>query len=518
MGVDDVEPARPRSRARRRRRPRTSRFATPAAAASARAAIERLLDGVDADDPPGRDGPREIERDRARAAADIEEVQSRARGGGAGRRRSSPRSASGASAARSRGGRACRSRRARSSTSVWQALRADDGRGPLEPGRHVRPVVRVLARPRSRRGNGDRRRPGARPRSARGGPRRAPDRRPAAVDRQASAHRARTVAASAVSATPARNEGWSSSGCPTPASPQSSSVAVVPSPRTLPGWKSPWTSVSGRPHASTAAVRAGRSATKPCEHVAVVAAQARAVALDHGRDRPRERRAAPVRQPEVEQLRGPGRPRRLEPHQPVHHREPLLEGRVIAVLAGDLVEQQPRTVPREQCRHRDRSAGQRLEQRPFVVEERRDDLEPRRAAGGREAPQAREVPGAVLPGGPGPGPAQTCEDRRPPRRGRRPGRPAWPTNAGAGPRPACRPTARAPRSAGRPRPPRPGRSPGRLAGAGARPRGAAGPRPRGRTARAPRPRPGRCPATRASPPRRPAAPRGRRRRARPGPA
>ena len=44
-----------------------------------------------------------------------------------------------------------------------------------------------------------------------------------------------------------------------PASPQSSSVRASPLPLTLPGWKSPWTSVSRIPHASIAANLRGRS-------------------------------------------------------------------------------------------------------------------------------------------------------------------------------------------------------------------------------------------------------------------
>ena len=44
-----------------------------------------------------------------------------------------------------------------------------------------------------------------------------------------------------------------------PASPQSSRVRASPLPLRLPGWKSPWTSVSGRPQASIAANLRGRS-------------------------------------------------------------------------------------------------------------------------------------------------------------------------------------------------------------------------------------------------------------------
>ena len=48
-------------------------------------------------------------------------------------------------------------------------------------------------------------------------------------------------------------------------SPQSSSTsgAPAPAPRTLPGCRSPWTSVSGRPHAATARSRSGSPASRP---------------------------------------------------------------------------------------------------------------------------------------------------------------------------------------------------------------------------------------------------------------
>ena len=119
---------------------------------------------------------------------------------------------------------------------------------------------------------------------------------------------------------------------------------------------------------------------------AVPVAQCVALALDERRDRPGEGRAAPVRQSQAEQLVGPRGPGRLETDEAVDHREPLGERGVVAVVAGHLVEQRPRTVAPEQARDGHGAVRERIEQRPLVREERRNDLEPRRAAGGLEPP------------------------------------------------------------------------------------------------------------------------------------
>ena len=59
-----------------------------------------------------------------------------------------------------------------------------------------------------------------------------------------------------------RKPGMSSSGCPTPQSPQSRRTRFEPSPRTLPGWQSPWTRPSPRPQAAIRSNRDGSPSTK----------------------------------------------------------------------------------------------------------------------------------------------------------------------------------------------------------------------------------------------------------------
>ena len=113
--------------------------------------------------------------------------------------------------------------------------------------------------PRSRRGTPGTRSPGAAPRPAPPasppGPGRCRGRPPPIV--------AASGAAGASASDPARsrNAGRSNSGWPIPQSPQSSSTGPPCDQRTLPGWKSPWTSPSGRPHSASAANRAGRPST-----------------------------------------------------------------------------------------------------------------------------------------------------------------------------------------------------------------------------------------------------------------
>ena len=106
-----------------------------------RSALAASIDvgrGVDADHAPGCDPAREVERDRARTAADVEDRRARRRGGGAGRPRSSRRCATGASGAPPRGGRGCSGRAARQACGVgygpWLSPTSEDGSRPtFEP-------------------------------------------------------------------------------------------------------------------------------------------------------------------------------------------------------------------------------------------------------------------------------------------------------------------------------------------------------------------------------------------------
>ncbi len=221
----------------------------------------------------------------------------------------------------------------------------------------------------------------------------------------------------------------------------------MPSPRTLPGWKSPWTSVSGRPQAASAANRAGRSATN-----APSVARSRPPRPSRSRSTSaaiacERAAAAPVGQPQTEQLVGPRRPCRLEADEAVDHREPLGDRGVVAVVAGHLVEQRPRAVAPEHARDGHGPARQRVEQRALVREERRDDLEPRRAVRrSRAATGSRgSTSGPAVPARPAAGRARRgpC----PPTRGRRRARRVVPRSAAAG-----RPGGRRPMAPGRRRP------------------------------------------------------------------
>ena len=126
--VHDVERCRRRSRARRRRRcgtRRWSRLGSPRSASAASIAAGATSMPMTC---AGRDAVGEVERDRARPAADVEDRRARRRGGAAGTRPSSRRSASGASGAPPRDGRACSGRGASRSCGV--------GYGAVGGGRH----------------------------------------------------------------------------------------------------------------------------------------------------------------------------------------------------------------------------------------------------------------------------------------------------------------------------------------------------------------------------------------------
>ena len=79
--------------------------------------------------------------------------------------------------------------------------------------------------------------------------------------RHASSHAVRTRLRLGSGTRPKNVPAKSNSGCPTRASPQSSNTRPSEPKRQFPGWKSPWTSVSGRPHAATASSRAGSSSS-----------------------------------------------------------------------------------------------------------------------------------------------------------------------------------------------------------------------------------------------------------------
>ena len=217
--------------------------------------------------------------------------------------------------------------------------------------------------------------------------------------------------------------------------------------------------MSGSPHAATRGEPGREIGDEGAKRRAVPVAQCVALALDERRDRPGEGRAAPVRQSQAEQLVGPRRPGRLETDEAVDHREPLGDRGVVAVVAGHLVEQRPRTVAPEHARDGHGPARERLEQRPLVREERRDDLEPRRAAGrSRAATGSRgSTSGPAAPARPAAG--RSRPGRCPPTRGRRRDRRVVPRSAAAG-----RPGGRRPRREGgrRADPASPPRRPRRL--------------------------------------------------------
>ena len=91
----------------------TSGHALLAALRSVRGVDDRRR-RVDADDAARAHAAREVDRDVARPATDVEEIEARPQRRRAGTRPSSPRCASGANAARSRGDRACTGSSARS--------------------------------------------------------------------------------------------------------------------------------------------------------------------------------------------------------------------------------------------------------------------------------------------------------------------------------------------------------------------------------------------------------------------
>ena len=291
--------------------------------------------------------------------------------------------------------------------------------------------------------------------------------------------------------------------------PSRAAITCSPAARTLPGWKSPWTSVSGRPHAATSSKRAGRPAAKAASASRSGASSSGAAAVDEPLDGRGQGRPAPVgeseRQERIDLVDLGG----LDGHEGVDHPVEQRAGRVVLVLAGQLGHEL--RWPSRAEERRDRPAGQALEDGALVGEERRHGLEPRaRPVGQGQGPQARQVPGPDLARRPGARQPARGEDALGPGQvgGRaarsRPGHPlrvvgrAGPATArGEGPPPR------------RPGRPRRGRSPRRRGWRHHSTRGCAGPSGRRRSARGRRRRPARPPATTGPPPRRRAGRRGR---------
>ena len=109
-----------------------------------------------------------------------------------------------------------------------------------------------------------------------------------------------------------------------------------PSPRTLPGWKSPWTRVSGSPHAATAAKRTGRSAAKARRTSTIGRIEVGGTTLDQAADGRRQGRPAPVREAEGEEARDVAGGRGLQVDEQVDHPVELRAGRVVAIAARQL--------------------------------------------------------------------------------------------------------------------------------------------------------------------------------------
>ena len=185
-----------------------------------------------------------------------------------------------------------------------------------------------------------------------------------------------------------RNAGWSRSGWPTPLSPQSSRVMSRPLPRRFPEWKSPWTRVSGTPHAAMSANRRGRSATKASSVARRPAA--RAVRSTTSAIFCCQRGAAKVGETESEELVGPSDPLALQINEERHHREVLRLGGLEQVLARDRCDQGAAVLVAKKDGHA--LALEHRENGALMRKERRHRLEPDVAGSRRDPPEAREVP------------------------------------------------------------------------------------------------------------------------------
>ena len=214
---------------------------------------------------------------------------------------------------------------------------------------------------------------------------------------RASASRTRSRLAASM---PSRNAGRSSSGLPTPQSPQSRIVSAPGVPRTLPGWKSPWTRVSGRPQASIAANRPGgrrrarRASPRPpparsTERRWTVSAMRAVSPGPRQSGRPMRRRSStrPIHDAWI-----------VDQHR--HHREQL------GLRRRRTGPRPAMSASRTRSPSWPSSCGTALALEPaehvaLVGEERRHDLEPgRSAARERQPPDARQVPAPDLLGRP----------------------------------------------------------------------------------------------------------------------
>ena len=124
--------------------------------------------------------------------------------------------------------------------------------------------------------------------------------------------------------------------------------------------------------------------------------------LDGRCDRLAQGRTPPVREADGDQLVDPAQPRTLQVDQAGHEVGQDRQFRAVQVLARDRRHQDPRAVVPEQRRHR--LGLEPLEDRSFVGEERRHDLEPRgtfsgclRSSPGQgQPPHAGQVPAPSL--------------------------------------------------------------------------------------------------------------------------
>ena len=161
--------------------------------------------------------------------------------------------------------------------------------------------------------------------------------------------------------------------------------------------KSPWTSVSGRPHSSTAARRIGRSCTKRASVARVsgvswsaVRSTTSAIAAERNGGRQSGSPSA------VSSSARPAQARWIATSPSTIRRSSGPSRRT--VVARDVRHQDPWPITAKQ--HRDRAAGQRTQDGPFVREERRHDLQPGRARGRWQHPDAGQVPRPDLHGSP----------------------------------------------------------------------------------------------------------------------
>ena len=110
------------------------------------------------------------------------------------------------------------------------------------------------------------------------------------------------------------------SGFPTNESPQSISTYAPGGPTTLPGWKSPCTSVSGTPHASICREPPGQLRDEGGESPPLVRSEGPGPLLGDGLDAGQHGRKPAVGHTDREQLVGLLHGPLLEPGEQLHHR------------------------------------------------------------------------------------------------------------------------------------------------------------------------------------------------------